>query len=352
MSIVDSKHDKNYVVTYKELIFTFAVFVIILVVLYPKDMLKEQILSEKSNYDLSMLYLKNLLKHEPENESLMLILAEQSLRTGKTDLSLRLLNLLLKSRNVEYRQKAMLLSYELKKDNYYYFKDAAKQVKAKEELRKLLILIFYGKMYDENDIEKWHHEAVFIGDEKIIYYFLKQRILKDPTDAELLESGYYLSIKLNRSNDSAAYVKLLINNDMSQHERWLLDEYYMLINAGKYAKVEKILQRNVKESSVWKNRSAEYYLMRKSYIKSSNIYVELLKQTKDYKEKRAYLFKAINALQAGNYLKKSADLGHKYQQFYINDKVVRKYLLKVYIATGNLEYASSLAEKILKKETR
>ena len=137
MSIVDSEHSRNYVVTYKELIFTFSVFVVILFVLYPKDLLKEQILSEKSNYDLSMLYLKNLLEHEPENESLMLILAEQSLRSGKRDLSLRLLNLLLKSKNTEYRHKATLLSYELKKDNYYYFKDADKQAQAKEELRRV-----------------------------------------------------------------------------------------------------------------------------------------------------------------------------------------------------------------------
>ena len=83
MSHVDNEIEKVYVATYKELIFTFIVFSIILIVLYPKDLLKEQILAEKSNYDLSMLYLENLLDHDPNNESLMLILAEQSLRTGK-----------------------------------------------------------------------------------------------------------------------------------------------------------------------------------------------------------------------------------------------------------------------------
>ncbi|MDQ7066894.1 MAG: hypothetical protein Q9M40_02205 [Sulfurimonas sp.] len=109
MSYADDKIKKVYVITYKELIFTFLMFSVILIVLFPKDILKEQILAENSNYDLSMLYLKNLLKHSPEDESLMLILAEQSLRSGKRDLSLRLLELLLQSKNVEYRHKAHIL---------------------------------------------------------------------------------------------------------------------------------------------------------------------------------------------------------------------------------------------------
>ncbi len=350
MSVVDSEHSKNYVVTYRELLFTFIVFTAILFVLYPKDLLKEQILSEKSNYDLSMLYLKNLLETEPENEALMLILAEQSLRTGKIDLSLRLLNLLLKSENKDRRHKATLLSYELKKDQYYYYKDIKEQSIAKEELRKLFMGIFIEKMYHEDEIEKWHHEAVFLNEDRARYYFLKLIIVKDASNVELLESGYYLSIKLNRPNESSKFIKLLVNHDSSQHDKWVLDEYYMLMGAKKYTRAEKLLREQSSASSVWKQRAADYYLMRQLYIKSSSLYMELFHSTKEYNLKKEYLFKAVSTLQAGNYLHRTAALGHKYEKYYLRDREVRSFLLKVYIATGNLEYASALSIKILNKK--
>ena len=51
-------YEKKYVGTYKEIALMFISFSIVLFFLYPKDMLNKQILSEKSNYDLSILYLK------------------------------------------------------------------------------------------------------------------------------------------------------------------------------------------------------------------------------------------------------------------------------------------------------
>jgi len=352
MSVVDSEQKKIYVVTYKELIFMFVVFSVILFVLHPKDLLKEQILSEKSNYDLSMLYLKNLLEHNPEDESLMLILAEQSLRSNKKDLSLRLLELLLKSEDTELRNKATMLSYELKKDDYYYFKDKKKQAKQKEELRKLFFRIYYFKMYDEDNIDKWHHEALFLGEDRARYYFLQQKIKRDPKNIELLESAFYLSVRLHKSNDSIKYVEKLIKYDKVRSEKWQLDEFYMLINSKRYKRVENFLKAQSTDSVIWRKKSADYYLMRKSYMKASNIYMELFNKTNDYSQRKKYLFKAIQALQAGSLFDKSASLGHRYEKYYINDSSVRKFLLKLYIATGYLEYASALSKKILKREMR
>ena len=128
MSYVDNKHEKVYVITYKELIFLFVSFIIILIILYPKDRIKEQILAENSNYDLSMLYLENILEHEQDNEELLLTLAQKSLKLGKKDLSLRLLELVLKSENDDYRNRATMLSYDLKKDDYFYYKSKRRQL--------------------------------------------------------------------------------------------------------------------------------------------------------------------------------------------------------------------------------
>jgi hypothetical protein len=350
MSFVDSEHEKSYVITYKELIFTLVVFCVILFVLYPKDLLKEQILSEKSNYDLSMLYLNNLLQHDPENESLMLILAEQSLRSGKKDLSLRLLELLLQSENVENRNRATLLSYELNKEDYYYLQDEKQKAKQKTKLRELFLTIVSKEMYTENQIDQWYNESIFLSEDRAMYFFLQKKLLLEPTNVELLENAYYLSIKLHKTRDSQKYIGLLAKYDPERKNKWVIDEYYMLLNYKKYAQAEKLLMVHANDSFRWKNRLAEFYLLQQEYTKASNVYIELSKESSAYREKRDYFYKAVRALQSGNRLYESARLAKRYEAYYMNDPEVRKFLLKLYLATGSLDKASVLSKKILKRE--
>ncbi len=350
MSYVDNAHEKSYVITYKELVFTFVVFCVILFVLYPKDLLKDQILSEKSNYDLSMLYLKNLIEQEPENEELMLILAEQSLRTGKKDLSLRLLELLLESENEDYKNRAILLTYELKKDDYFYYKDENKKAIEKEKLRKIFLTIMDNQLYNRENSSVWYAEALFFENYKYMYLFIDDVLAKDPDNFELIKQAYYISIALSHKDDSLKYIIQLAEKDTQEQDKWLTAEYYMLVKYKLFNEAEILLSEHSKDSIEWKNRYADFSLMRKSYEKSSSLYMELYNQTQSYREKRAYFYKAINALQAGNYLKKASHLAHKYEKHYISDVNARKYILKLYIATGYLNYATSLSNKILKQE--
>jgi hypothetical protein len=350
MSYVDSEHKKLYVITYKELAFMAIVFSTILFVLYPKDIIKEQILSENSNYDLSMLYLTNLLQHDPNNESLMLVLAEQSLRSGKKDLALRLLKLLHNSKNIEYRNKATILSYELEKDDYFYFKTKERKSKQKKRLRELFSHIFYKNMYDPNEIDKWYKEALFLQEDKEVYYFLKLKLKKEPRNIHLLENAYYLSIKLSHLNDSLKYIESLIKYDKKRKEKWLMNKYYMLIKYRLYDKAETFLLQQMKYSDKWKIKMADFYLMRKEYLKSSEIYMKLFVSTKKYSLKRKYFFKAVEILQAGEHFEKAVKLAHRYESYFIDDKKVRKFLLKIYMATGHLDYAANLSKKILKRE--
>jgi len=350
MSFADEEIKKVYVITYKELIFTFLMFSVILIVLYPKDILKEQILSENSNYDLSMLYLKNLLKHSPEDESLMLILAEQSLRSGKKDLSLRLLELLLQSENMEYRYRANILSYDLQKDDYFYLQtelDRATQIK---KLKKLFASIYTEKMYDEKNIDKWFEEANFVNNKKARYAFLKQKIQKTPKNIMLLEEGYYLAQQRHQRKDAAKFLALLERYDSLRAEKWILDDYHMNMAFKDYIAAEKILLKQAKTSTVWQERLADFRLMNRSYKQASKEYMSLYQKVKAYKDKRRYFYKAVRALQAGNNLKEAARLVHRYERVYLSDKNARRFMLKIYLATGNLEYAANLSKKILQKE--
>jgi hypothetical protein len=348
MSFVNNE-EKLYVITYKELIFTFIVFCSILFLLYPKDLLKEQILSEKSNYDLSMLYLKNLLIHSPEDESLMLILAEQSLRSGKKDLSLRLLQLLFKSENKDHRERALLLGYELKKDDYYYVKDPEKKAQLKKGLEKIYKEIYFGKIYKEEDIEKWYKESLFFNHKESMHYFLNKLIEKDPTDVALLEKSYYLELELKHQDHAMQRIKMLQKYDTKHSQKWVWDEYYTYINFKKYSKAEKLLLEHAPQSILFKQQLAAFYLMRKKYKKSAKIYEELFNVTHEYEKRKHYFFKFVGALQAGHYFDAAADKVKRYEHYYIEDKEARKFMLKTYIATDHLEYADKLANVILEK---
>jgi len=352
MSFVDHDHEKLYVATYKELLFTFIVFCIILFVLYPKDLLKEQILSEKSNYDLSILYLKNLLEHSPEDESLMLILAEQTLHSGNKDLSLRLLELLLKSENKAYREKATLLSYELQKEYYFYIQEEERLAKQKKILQDLFIEIYSSKMYNIEEAEKWYKESVFVNVERATYFFLKKILESEPQDIGLLQQAYYLAKKFKENSYALKYIALLQQYDIKDLDKWAKDEYYMHINFKEYNLAEKILKKHSSSSLEWKVQLAEFYLMLKSYKKASKIYSELFTIENNYNKKRDFFYQSVRVLQAGNYFKEASQRVKKYENFYFHDINVREFMLKIYIATGDLDRAVSLAKKILYKELK
>lgn len=351
MTHVDHKYERSYVMTYKEIIFTFFLFTIILIVLYPKNMLKEQILAEETNYDLSMLYLKNFLEQEPENEVLMISLAEQSLKSGKKDLSLRLLELLLRSDNPEHRNKATLLSYDLKKDDYINYIEEEDKPKLKKDLKDLFVTIIDQKMYNEDHLDKWYHEAIFIEDYKYINIFVQKKLVLDPENIALLKQAYYISIYLKNKNDSVIYLNQLAKLDKADKEKWEMDGYYLLLNLKRYEEAKVILENNSNESIEWRERYASYYILRKSYARASEQYMKISQQVSG-PDKKKYFIKAVETLQAGNQVQRAANLAYKHQNKYLKEKEMRMYFLKLYIAAGDLDKAAKLANKILVKEMR
>lgn len=346
MHHIDHVNTKSYIVTNKELLFIFLVFIAILVVLHPKDLIKEQVLSEKSNYDLSMLYLKNILEQEPDNEVMMLLLAEQSLSSGNKDLSLKLLELLLKSKDDVIRQRVTFLSYDIIKNNYEYSKDE----KLKIRLKELLAKIIEDNVYPKEDIRKWYEEAIFLDYDEAKYVFIKQILAEDERNVELIKIAYYLSVTLNQSDDTTDYIHRLAEYDTQRSAEWKRDEYYTLIHHKEYERAEVLLRVYAEESLEWTLRLAEFYLMRGRYKESSKIYIDLFNSSNDYVERKNYFFKSVRALQGGNYLEETAKLARSYESYYAKDREVRNFLLKVYMATGYLDYAFILSKQILDKE--
>lgn len=150
--------DELYVATYKEIFVIFTSFCIILFLLYPKDMLEKNVLKETTNYDLSILYLQNMLKQDPTNENLMFKLAQKSIQAGKRDLALRLLQILYNS-NI-YKKEAYKLSYLITKQDYF----DTKKITIKQKLSKLLNTIITKNLYKKNEKEllKYYKETIFL----------------------------------------------------------------------------------------------------------------------------------------------------------------------------------------------
>ncbi len=342
-------YEKKYVTTYKELFITFLAFSIILFVLYPKNLLKDQILSESSNYDLSMLYLKNMLENDPTNESLMIGLAEQSLRSGKRDLSLRLLELLYESEDFDMRRRAYLLSYKLAKEDYFFFKSEEKKKEQIIKVEKLYQNIMDNLLYDESDYDTWYIEAIFIKNALWAYHFLKQKIGLEPNSIKLKEEAYYLAMRLNKRDDAIDFLHSLQRIDKARKKKWVNAEYQLAMSKKRYMQAEMILKAHSSSSLYFKHELAKFYNFRGAYIKSSDIYMSIYANIKKDLAKKVYLLKALDTLQAGRYTKESVNLASQYENKYINDREVRSYMLKLYIAAGDLKKANALAKKLLLK---
>jgi hypothetical protein len=349
MSLEDNQH--YYVATYKEIFIGFIAFILILIVLYPKELLHKQILSENANYDLSMLYLQNMLANDPTNEQLMLNLAQQSLRGNKRDLAYRLLKLLKKSKKTDIRQKAYQLSYEIAKEDYFYLLHDKKNGEAEklfQELQALNRYIILKHYYKQDNLAELYKEAVFAKNDTLAYNILKQLLQKEPYNIKYIEDIYYLALNLHKYTEALHYSEQLSRYDIANTKKWKEAEYFILYKYISKKKAEDFLMQEAKHSLLWLERLAQLQLGQKFYKASSHSYMQLFQRSKNYNKKVHYWLMAMKVLQQGNYLKEATKIGRKYQKKFLQNREVRIYLLKLYLANNDAKSADNLAKQILK----
>jgi len=344
-------HKKMYVATYKEIILGFIVFSIILVILYPKDVLTKQVLAEQSNYDLSMLYLQNMVNNDPSNESLMLSLAKQAYKARKKDLSFRLLHLLNNSKDSNIRRKSYRLSYEIAKEDYYYFKKHKKtqEQNAKlQEMQGIYNTILDEHFYTKDDVKMLYKESYFLNDKLHGFSLLQQILKKNPNNIKLLKSAYYLASDLKKYYKSMEYLERLSMLDTAHQGKWLEQRYFIIANTYKYSKAESYIIAHAQHSKFWADKLHRFYLEHKKYKKVSELYMNAFQKASSLSAQRELWLKAINTLRAGNLNKDALRLAYKYENYFLRDKRARIELLKLYIALNDLHRANSLSKKILR----
>jgi len=352
----DADYKKPYVATYKEIFTAFVIFVAILIFLYPKDLLHKQLLSRTANYDLSILYLKDMLKSDPSNETLMLQLANKCLIGDKRDLAYTLLKKLKKSKKRSIRSKAYALEYKITKEDYFQALEKGEKEKAELLHKKLYDINHYivlNGLYSKKDLSKLYRESIFLEDKEMAYRISQDIVRNNPMEVLSLESAYYLATNLHHYDDALRYAVQLSKVDYQHKEKWDEAQYYLLYNYFPANNTVKFLEKRAQHSFKWANRLAQFYLFKKEYQKASQTYKMLLEKSTAYNKKFYYWKMAIESLQAGGYLKEADSLGSEYENYFLRDKQARTFLLKVYLATDNLKKADNLAKKILKlKEKR
>jgi len=346
-----ARNNKPYVATYKEIIIGFIAFSIIFILLYPKEMLQDQVISENANYDLSILYLKNMLQRDPKNEKIMLALATQSIKANKKDIGYKILQLLKNSKNQYTRRKAYILSYKIAKQDYFYLKKKHTYKKMQQTYNKLWQLfgiIMKEHFYTKQNIKKFYAEAIFLKDYKNQYILLHSILKTEPKNKRYLQDAYYLTYKLKKYNDALKYLNILNEFDTEKKNKWNDEKYYLITKIYSFTQAEFYLQKEAKQSTYWEQRLINFYLYHKKYKKASRVYMQLFKQSSNFLQKRKLWIDAINTLRAGNYAKEALNLAYTHENYFLKDKKSRIYLLKLYIALGDLQQAKDLSKKILK----
>lgn len=346
-----ANHKKIYVATYKEILIGFIVFVLILVILYPKDTLTKQVLAEDSNYDLSVLYLKNMLKNDPSNEELMLSLARQAYLAKKKDLSFKLLKLLRNSKNEQTRKDAYKLSYEIAKEDYFYLKKMHKTEalsKKYAQLHKLFSVILTEHFYNKDEVEKLYKESYFLNDNKDAYLLVQKLLQQKPNEIKLLKDAYYLSYKLHDYAASMHYLDLLYAEDSKNQKKWLDEKYFLLTQHYQSKEAEAYIIARAQTSSYWRERLINFYLLHKRYKKAAQIYMNEFHSASTRTEQRELWLQALHTLQAGGELKAAVRLGHRYENYFLHDKKARMALLKLYFSANDVKKANRLSQKILR----
>ncbi|WP_345991075.1 hypothetical protein [Sulfurimonas sp. HSL-1716] len=344
--------EKVYVATYKEIILIFIAFSVVLFVLYPKNLLKEQILQDTSNNDLNMIYLQNMLRQDPSNESLIMLVANNNYKSGKLKASYGLLKPLCSSKNPEIKKNANLLSYKLAKEDYYIVKNAEEKSRIKEDMRDLFKNIVDNVYYTKETLDKFYKESFFLEMPKYTYRLLKEKISYTPDDIKLIRDAYYLADRLDYGPEVLYNLNSLQNKDIKNRDSWILAEYNYYMKKNNLKDAEEFLKVQAQRSSLWGEKLAEFYLATENYKEASQTYMQLYKNSHASSAKKSYFLQALKSLQAGNFMKDAVSLGHRYENRYLGDAEVRVFLLKLYLAANDLQKANDLSKKILTQKRR
>ncbi len=340
--------DDQKVVYNIEIIILFIAFLAILIFLYPKNSLQKQVLAESSNYDLTAIYLSNLLRLNPENSDLIFVMAKTLYQQQKYDLAINLLKILSKNRDKGISQDAMILHHKINNIRLEKEKnpDIIKRINRENEM---LLKSIYGMKLSDIETQKELYYTAIRVDRRDIALKINRSILLDINHSKSdyikwLREFYYLSDELNSTTDSIYALKELIKSDDSENTLVWLNSLFTL--AG--SKIE--FNSLIRELNLDGIILADLYFIKNMYKESAIIYEREFKKERDESKKRALFLKIIKIYKSANNTKEAANIASRYEDIYLKDLDMVNTILKLYLEANRPDLAKSLSLKILKEK--
>ncbi|WP_353662219.1 tetratricopeptide repeat protein [Hydrogenimonas sp. SS33] len=296
------------VISDTEIFLLITLFGVILYILYPKTFIQKQLLSEKSNYDLTLTYLENLLPLEKKNEALMLKLVESALETGRISLARRVCAKLIASHDPQTQRRAFPLWYRIEKQNYFSTKDAAARKRIREELAGILELMEEKGMTGTKEASKWYDEAVWLGKDAMALRIALGILRKDPDNLRWLERSYYLAARCNDLKTAETLLKKLIRRDRNRAERW-------------------------------RDALASLYVKENRIEEAATLYLQAYRRHLCADE----FFKALDLLTWHHENEKAVQIARKYEKSLRAEKAAEWKLLRFYLSANALDDAHRMA---------
>jgi len=336
-----NNNQEQGVVNVFETILLFVAFLTILIFLYPKGSLEKKVLAENSNHNLTSLYLKNLIKLNPQDSSLVLAMAKTLYQQQKIELASELLQILESNPDGKIKKESTFLHLTINNEKLKSIKDEDKKKIIVDKSRELLNSIL---IYDIEDIQtnkNLYQIALAIGEKKTALKLNMDIIKKTKNDEYLywLKNAHYLSDDIADDITDISVLKKLLKEDDKLTDIWL----NALLPKLKTDKQMQDLKVSLKDEQL-----ANFYIYNKQYIKANKLYQSMLNKSKNINEKKNILLKSIKTLSSVNLVKNAALLAHKYENDFLDDIQMRKTLLKLYLAANKPNLAKKLSLKIIK----
>ena len=340
-------HKRTEVVSYLEAVMIFVIFAFILYALYPKDMLQKQVLAENSNYDLTAIYLENMLRFDPQNQELTLALLKASAKSGKYDLAMKMIELLKKDATAPLLKDLAGYRFEALKVKYFSTNEKKYHQEIRAEIKVLLQEVIDMGYYDDETLEYWYKGSREFSINSQALFFL-YRLLEREEKALWLEECFYLSSDIKDERMQTECLMRLRKIDTSRYDEWTQQAYYLAVEGGEIDRAISLLKDMAKRSTRWRIELAKFYVEIQRFKEGSDEYMILYRGARSAKERKHYLMLALQSLQYGSLMDEAAALARKYEGLYYKDKQMSRVFIKLYLSAGKLDDAKRVSIERLK----
>jgi hypothetical protein len=344
-NVANLKRERDIIITPFEIAVLFIAFLVVLFFLFPKGKLEQHILQERSNYDLTAIYLQNLIRLQPDNSELVLSMANTLYQQEKYHLALNLLDVLSHDTDPKIQQKAILTHLNINKIRADKEKDPNKKAIFIRENDLLLQSISHQQFTDINNSKTLYYAALSIGDKQSALNF-NATILPLVQGEEAIkwsENLHYLAAELNNKKEDKKALKFLIKHNKPNQKRWL-DALIPLLND------KDDIPTLGDELKLEGEQLANFYLANKHITPATDLYQTLYEQEKNKETKTALLLKMISIFRMHNQSAKAANIVRAYEDDYLDNQTVTKKLLKLYLEANHADYAKALSLKIIQQK--